>query len=182
VCAGWAERCAEVGVDMLDSPVSGGRAAAEQHTLTTMVGGRRDAADRCRPVFESFSTLIAHLGPPGAGQLAKLVNNTLMAANLKNSEDILALADALGFDLPGLVDVLLASSGANFSLEALAKHMTPELAGHYTKMVGKDVDHFSAAARARGVDESPIEAAARQGVAGIVAAVDRLQRGSRDGS
>ena len=174
VCAGWADRCAEVGVDMLDAPVSGGRVGAENRSLTTMVGGDRDAADRCRPVFESFSKLIAHLGGPGTGQFAKLVNNTLMAANLKNSEEILAVADALGFDLGGLVEVLLASSGANFSLEALAKHMTAELAEHYTKMVGKDVDHFSAAARARGIAESPIEASARQGVAGIVPAVARL--------
>ena len=161
---------------MLDGPVSGGRAAAERHTLTTMLGGSRAVADRCRPVFESFSTLIAHLGGPGSGQLAKLVNNTLMAANLKSSAEILEVAGPLGFDLGGLVEVLLASSGASFSLEALAKHMTPELAEHYTTMVGKDVRHFSAAARARGLPESPIEEAARHGAAGIVAAVDRLQR------
>lgn len=175
-CTEWFERCAEFGVEILDAPVSGGRVAALEGTLTMMVGGTREVAEHCRPVFASFSRLISYLGTAGSGQLAKLMNNTLMGANLKNAEEILALGDALGFDLGGLIEVLLASSGASFSLRALTEMMPPNLVEHYTAMVGKDIRHFSATARARGVPESPIEESARVGVSAIGSTVGRLYR------
>lgn len=175
VCREWADRAQQAGVHMLDAPVSGGRAGAEARTLTTMIGGDAEAAERCRPVFDTFSRLITYLGPPGSGQLAKLVNNTLLASNLKNVEEMLVLTDELGFDRRGLVEVLMASSASSFALEALTKYMNPDNAEHYTKMVGKDVGHFSSAARARGVSESPVEGSARAGVAGIAEFVDRWQ-------
>lgn len=175
-CTAWFKRCAEFGVEMLDAPVSGGRVAALDGTLTTMVGGSREAAEHCRPVFASFSRLISYLGAPGSGQLAKLMNNTLMGANLKNAEEIVALGDALGFDPEGLSEVLLESSGASFALKALTKLMPPNLVEHYTAMIGKDVRHFSAAARARGIPESPIEESARVGVSAIGTTVERLYR------
>jgi 3-hydroxyisobutyrate dehydrogenase-like beta-hydroxyacid dehydrogenase len=174
VCEDWAQRCKKVDVYFLDAPVSGGRVGAEKETLTTMVGGDADAFESFRPVFEAFSRLVVYLGPPGSGQLVKLINNTLTAANLKNSEETLALCEQLGVDQAAVAELVQLSSGANFAMEALSKQMTPALAEHYTKMLGKDVAHLSQAARLRGVPESALEESARQGVAGIIGTVNRL--------
>ena len=62
-----AQRVCEQGHELLDAPVSGGRPAAERHTLTTFVGGDPGTAQRCRPVFEAFSSTIAYMGRPAAG-------------------------------------------------------------------------------------------------------------------
>jgi 3-hydroxyisobutyrate dehydrogenase-like beta-hydroxyacid dehydrogenase len=174
ICEEWARRCAAFSVVFLDAPVSGGRVGAQNRALTTMVGGDAQAADRCRPVFESFSRLVVHLGGPGAGQFMKLINNTLTAANFKNAEEALALCDEIGMERESFVEVVQASSGASFALEAISSQMTVDLAAHYTKMVGKDVNHFSGAARSRGIPVSPLEESARIGVANLVAAVNRL--------
>src|ERR1700760_4166024 len=74
--------------------------AAVARTLTTMVGGEQSAFDRCQPIFESFSRKVAHMGPVGTDQLAKLLNNALTMTNLKNVADVFGLAHRLGIDLP----------------------------------------------------------------------------------
>lgn len=177
VCEDWAQRSRQAGVDFLDAPVSGGRVGAQNCTLTTMVGGDAEAYERCRPVFETFSRLVVHLGGPGAGQLVKLINNTLTAANLKNAAETLALCEELGLDRAAVAELVLVSSGASFAMDALTRQMTPELAEHYTKMIGKDVAHLSQAARVRGVSESPLEESARAGVADIIDTVNSLHDG-----
>ncbi len=174
VCEEWVRRCEESSVAFLDAPVSGGRVGAQNRTLTTMVGGDAEAADRCRPVFEAFSRLVVRLGGPGAGQFMKLINNTLTAANFKNAEEALALCDQLRMERRSFIEVVQASSGASFALEAISRQMTRELAVHYTKMVGKDVNHFSSAARSRGIAESPLEDSARTGVTSLVDTVKRF--------
>jgi 3-hydroxyisobutyrate dehydrogenase-like beta-hydroxyacid dehydrogenase len=79
------------GRPILDAPVSGGRPGAERKALTTFVGGDAEAAERCRPVFEAFSTTVAYMGPAGAGQMTKLMNNASLLANLRNAEDIISI-------------------------------------------------------------------------------------------
>jgi 3-hydroxyisobutyrate dehydrogenase-like beta-hydroxyacid dehydrogenase len=177
VCEDWAQRCMKADVYLLDAPVSGGRVGAENRTLTTMVGGDACAFESYRQVFEAFSRLVVYLGAPGSGQLVKLINNTLTAANLKNSEETLALCEQLGLDKAAVAELVQFSSGANFAMEALSKQMTPALGEHYTKMLGKDVAHLSQAARLRGIPETALEESARQGVAGIIDTVNRLHEG-----
>ena len=172
-CRSFEAKGLEHDVAVLDAPVSGGREGAIAATLTTMVGGERSAFDRCEPVFAAFSRLTAYLGPAGSGQLAKLMNNAMFAANLKNAEEMLETAEGLGFDLTGLVELILASSGRSFALEAIAHHIRPELVAHYQAMVGKDVRYLSDAARDRGVPRSALEDRAEQGVADLDAAVRR---------
>jgi len=75
------QACARAGVDVLDAPVSGGRPAAQARTLTTMVGGPQPVAERCEPVFRSFSRHVVYLGGTGSGQTAKLFNNALVMMN-----------------------------------------------------------------------------------------------------
>jgi len=173
-CPSLEQRGREVGAFVLDAPVSGGRDAAIHKTLSTMVGGDRQAYERCRPVFETFSRLVSYIGPAGSGQFTKLMNNTLFAANLKNAEEMLALAEHLGFDLKGLSDVVLVSSGASFAVEALARHIRTELVEHYEALLHKNVHHFSDCVRQRGLQRSPLEDLAEQGVDGIATAIERL--------
>ncbi|MFJ3639714.1 NAD(P)-binding domain-containing protein [Streptomyces sp. NPDC090108] len=69
--------CAGSGVMVVDAPVSGAPSAAGERRLTTMVGGPRDAVERCLPVFRSFSACIAHLGASGAGQAGNMFKDAL---------------------------------------------------------------------------------------------------------
>jgi 3-hydroxyisobutyrate dehydrogenase-like beta-hydroxyacid dehydrogenase len=165
------------GVAVLDAPVSGGSQRARARSLTTMVAGDKPAAMSARPVFESFSGLVTYLGPAGSAQLAKLLNNVLFAANLKNARDALAVGDRLGMDAAALAEILQASSGASFGLEALTRHIQPGLVDHYRDILGKDLGHFQDAARARGVSAAGVEQAARDGVAGIGEAIRLLAPG-----
>jgi 3-hydroxyisobutyrate dehydrogenase-like beta-hydroxyacid dehydrogenase len=79
----------EHGVEVLDAPVSGGHAGAVAKTLVTLVGGEPAIIDRCRPVFDSFSSKVAVMGGAGTGQMAKLINNALLMANQENLRDML---------------------------------------------------------------------------------------------
>jgi 3-hydroxyisobutyrate dehydrogenase-like beta-hydroxyacid dehydrogenase len=83
-----AEICAAAGVEALDAPVSGGRLAGEERRLTTMVGGPKAVAERCTPVFESFSRHVGYQGDSGAGQVAKLFNNALLMMNQESIAQI----------------------------------------------------------------------------------------------
>ena len=176
VCPEYEQRGLTHGVHMLDAPVSGGRVGAENKNLTVMVGGNEAAYLRSRPVFAAFSTTCCFMGPSGSGQLAKLVNNILFAANLSNAEELLVVGERLGFDVRVLVDLTLVSSGMSFATETLARHMSMDLAEHYRSMIAKDVEHFVAAARARGIDASPLEERARRGVDGLCSAMRNVRR------
>ena len=105
---------AERGVALLDAPVSGGGPAAEQGTLLVMLGGDAEVVERCRPVFESYGSPVVHLGPVGAGQRAKLINNLLFTANMGVAESAFALARDLDVDLAQLSVVLAHGSGGSF--------------------------------------------------------------------
>ncbi|MFC4503496.1 MULTISPECIES: NAD(P)-dependent oxidoreductase [Streptomyces] len=116
-CRRLAERAAAQDVTVLDAPVSGGGRAAEQGTLLVMVGGDEKAYDTCRPVFAAYGDPVAHLGPLGSGQVAKLLNNLLFTAQLGLAADTLALGDRLGLDPAALGRLLPRGSSASFALE-----------------------------------------------------------------
>jgi 3-hydroxyisobutyrate dehydrogenase-like beta-hydroxyacid dehydrogenase len=109
---------APVSVAVLDAPVSGGGAAAAAGTLAVMVGGPPAALDRVRPVLASFAGLVAHLGPLGSGQRAKIINNLLFTAILALSADGIAAGGAMGLSEPALIEVLAAGSSSSFALRA----------------------------------------------------------------
>jgi 3-hydroxyisobutyrate dehydrogenase len=94
-----AERGRERGVAVLDAPVSGGPPAARSGTLSVMAGGDPGALERARPVLEAFAATLVHQGPPGTGQLAKLVNQTLVAGVTLAACEAYALAEHGGLDL-----------------------------------------------------------------------------------
>ena len=106
----FAARLAGQGVAMLDAPVSGGSEGAKKGTLSIFVGG--DAADleRARPVLESLGTTITHVGPIGAGQAVKAVNQVILAGTYLGVAEGIVLALKAGLDVDQVVGAL--SGGA----------------------------------------------------------------------
>lgn len=106
----FAARLAEKQVRMLDAPVSGGSEGAKKGTLSIFVGG--DAADleRARPVLESLGTTITHVGPIGAGQAVKAVNQVILAGTYLGVAEGIVLALKSGLDVDQVVAAL--SGGA----------------------------------------------------------------------
>lgn len=102
---------AEAGGRYLDAPVSGGSVGAENGTLTLMVGGDASVLDEVRPVLAAFAKLVVHVGGPGMGQVVKLCNNLLYAAQMQATAEAFTLAHRSGVDLSSLLEVLLHSTG-----------------------------------------------------------------------
>ena len=107
----------ERGVGMLDAPVTGSSPRAEDGSLTIMVGGEVDEFARAKPLLDSMGSLVVHVGELGQGEMLKLINNALGAANAAALAEALLLARASGIDLDDLVRVLTAGSGASAQLE-----------------------------------------------------------------
>ena len=107
------------GITLIDAPVSGGGVAALEHRLLVMVGGDAGAVERCRPVFETYGDPVLHLGPVGAGQVAKLVNNVLFTAHLALGTQAYALAAALDIEPAAFAQVLAHASGGSFAAGTL---------------------------------------------------------------
>jgi 3-hydroxyisobutyrate dehydrogenase-like beta-hydroxyacid dehydrogenase len=108
---------AEHGASMLDAPVTGSSPRAQDGTLTIMVGGASRDFERAQPVLAAMGRLIVHVGELGQGEMLKLINNSLGAANAAAVAEALLLADATGVDLDALVEVVSAGSGASAQLE-----------------------------------------------------------------
>ena len=111
-----AEAAKARGIAMLDAPVSGGTAGAEKGTLTFIVGGDAPVLDRAKPVLEKMGTNIFHAGTHGAGQVAKICNNMLLAIHMTGTAEALALGVANGLDPAVLSEIMKRSSGGNWSL------------------------------------------------------------------
>jgi len=94
------------GVAVVDAPVSGGPHDIAAGQVTLFVGGSDDAVERVRPVLASYGDPILHVGPIGAGQGVKLVNNMLFAAQIGLLREAARLGDRLGIDEPRLLDAI----------------------------------------------------------------------------
>ncbi len=94
-----AARLNEGGVHLLDAPVSGGSEGAAKGTLSIMVGGDAAQMERARPVLQAMGKTITHVGPQGAGQMVKLVNQVLVVVTMQAVAEALLLAQAGGLDL-----------------------------------------------------------------------------------
>jgi 3-hydroxyisobutyrate dehydrogenase len=108
-------------VGVLDTPVVLGQEAANNGTLTIYVGGDDRRLARARPVLDAFGRRVLHLGPVGAGQIAKTINNLLLWACMSANMEALTLAKRLDVDVPRLVEALGHGSGANWSLSRWGK-------------------------------------------------------------
>jgi 3-hydroxyisobutyrate dehydrogenase-like beta-hydroxyacid dehydrogenase len=108
---------AERGVEFVDAGISGGAAAAEQGSLTIMAGGSPEALDAVRPTLETFASRVYHMGAPGSGHVAKLLNNFLNGVSLAATAEVMVAARKAGLDLAQLLDVFNHSSGVNFATQ-----------------------------------------------------------------
>jgi len=97
-----AAKLAEKGVEMLDAPVSGGQPKAIDGTLSVMVGGKKEVFERCLPVFKAMAASVVHVGEIGAGNVAKLANQIVVALNIAAVSEALVLAAKAGVE-PELV-------------------------------------------------------------------------------
>ena len=123
-----AARCAEAGVSWLDAPVTGGTEGARAGTLSVLVGGDCSALARARPLLEVVGERITHLGPVGAGQEAKAVNQVLVAGSYAAVAEALALGRRFGLPMPAVVAALESGAAGSWALSHRAANM---LNGHY---------------------------------------------------
>lgn len=112
-----ADMLAGHGIGFLDAPVSGGVEGARNGKLSVMVGGDAATLEQVRPVLEAYALRIAHLGPTGAGQAAKAVNQVIVAGINEAVCEGLALAEKLGLDADTLLPTLGAGAAGNWFLD-----------------------------------------------------------------
>jgi len=149
------------GVEMLDAPVSGGSIAAEAGTLVTMVGGSKAALDRVAPVLSCYTKSIVHIGPSGAGQIAKACNQICVVVNMLGAAEAMLLAERAGVDPNAVKDALMAGFAASRMLELQApKMIARDFEGKVeSRLHHKDIHIALDMARALGID-LPASAAA----------------------
>jgi len=107
----------QLGLSMIDAPVSGGTGGAIAGTLTFIVGGKTNDLERARPILEKIGKNIFHAGGAGAGQVAKIANNMLLGIAMAGTAEALALGVANGLDPKVLSEIISKSSGCNWSIE-----------------------------------------------------------------
>jgi len=109
--------CKLKSIDMVDAPVSGGVGAAQSGSLTFMCGGKPSAFERAKPILGGMGLNIFLAGESGSGQVAKMCNNMLLAIHMIGTSEALKLGENNGLDAKVLSEIMLASSGKNWSLE-----------------------------------------------------------------
>ncbi len=107
----------EMGVDVLDAPVSGGTKGAEAGTLAIMVGGDKEVLEKVRPVLEAMGKKIFPVGSVGCGNIAKLVNNLISLACNAASAEGFALGTKAGIDPGVLFEIIKVSTGNNWCVQ-----------------------------------------------------------------
>ena len=120
----FAERLAQQGVAMLDAPVSGGSEGAKKGTLSIFVGGEASDLERARPVLESLGTTITHVGPIGAGQAVKAVNQVILAGTYLGVAEGIVLALKAGLDVEQVVAALSGGAAQSWVLANRSGRMT----------------------------------------------------------
>lgn len=111
-----ARRLAERGLRMIDAPVSGAPPKARDGTLTIMVGGEAAVVEECRPILETLGSHVIHVGPLGAGETVKLVNNLIAAITMAAVAEAFNIGLRNGIDAQVLYDVISKSSGDCWTL------------------------------------------------------------------
>lgn len=148
----FARRLADMGVEMLDAPVSGGEAGAVNATLTIMCGGKPEVLERVRPALEALGTNIIHCGTHGSGQRVKAVNQVICALNILAVSEGLLFARRMGLDLETVHEVVSSGAAASWMLSNLGPRMIAGdwAPGFMIRLQAKDLRIASAAMDAAG--------------------------------
>jgi 3-hydroxyisobutyrate dehydrogenase len=111
------------GLQFVDAPVSGGQAGAQNGMLTVMCGGEQAAFDAARPVAMAFSRAFTLLGPSGAGQLAKMVNQVAIAGLVQGLSEAIAFGTKAGLDMQQVLEVIGKGAAQSWQMDNRGKTM-----------------------------------------------------------
>jgi 3-hydroxyisobutyrate dehydrogenase len=142
-------RARERGVHFLEAPVSGGVTGARAATLAIMVGGDAEVLGRARPVLRAIGPNIYHVGPVGAGNTVKAINNMMACVNSLAMMEGVALGVKAGLDPMTIYEVVKASSGGSKALERIPAAIVPRnfAPGFKVRLMNKDLETFNTIAK-----------------------------------
>jgi len=165
-----AARLGEKGIAMLDAPVSGGVQGAIDASLAIMAGGEAAVLERVRPLLDCLGQRIVHVGPNGAGQVAKACNQMIMVAAIEAVAEAMRLATASGVDAAKVRQALAGGSAASRVLDVMGERMVRRdfAAGIEARLHHKDFGLALAAARQSGV-ATPLTAVVGQQLNALMA-------------
>ena len=165
-----AARLGERGIHMLDAPVSGGAQGATDATLAIMAGGDAAVLERVRPLLACLGQRIVHVGPNGAGQVAKACNQMIMVTAIAAVAEAMHLAAASGVDCEKVKQALAGGSAASRVLDVMGERMVNRdfAAGIEARLHHKDFGIVLEAARESGVP-LPLTAAVGQQLNALMA-------------
>jgi 3-hydroxyisobutyrate dehydrogenase-like beta-hydroxyacid dehydrogenase len=137
------------GVHFLEAPVSGGVSGARAATLAIMVGGDAEPLERARPVLRAIGPNIFHVGPVGAGNIVKAINNMMACVNGLAVMEGLAVGVKAGLDPMTVYEVVKASSGGSKALERIPRALIPRdfEPGFKVALMNKDLETFNTIAK-----------------------------------
>ncbi len=110
-------------IAFIDAPVSGGQAGAENGQLTVMCGGEAEAFERARPVIDAFARAVTLMGPVGAGQLTKMVNQICIAGLLQGLAEGMNFGLKAGLDMDRVIDVIGKGAAQSWQMDNRAATM-----------------------------------------------------------
>ncbi|WP_032378630.1 2-hydroxy-3-oxopropionate reductase [Rhodococcoides fascians] len=141
------------GFRILDAPVSGGQAGAENATLSIMVGGSADDFATAKPILDVVGKTVVHVGPSGSGQTVKAANQLIVAGNIQVLAEAIAFLEAYGVDLAASVEVLGGGLAGSAVLNQKAQKMLDRSfePGFRIDLHHKDLGIVTSAAREAGV-------------------------------
>ena len=105
------------GIDFIDAPVSGGQAGAENGQLTVMCGGEQAPFDKAKPVADAFSKAVTLIGPPGAGQVTKMMNQMCIAGIVQGLAEALNLGQRAGLDMEKALGAISKGAAQSWQME-----------------------------------------------------------------
>ena len=111
------------GKHFVDAPVSGGQAGAENGTLTIMCGGEQAAFDRAKPVMDAYGRAVTLMGPAGAGQLTKMVNQICIAGLVQGLAEALNFGMRAGLDMTKVIEVISKGAAQSWQMDNRASTM-----------------------------------------------------------
>ena len=107
----------KLGIDFIDAPVSGGQAGAENGQLTVMCGGEQAPFDKAKPVADSFSKAVTLIGPPGSGQITKMMNQMCIAGIVQGLSEALNLGQRAGLDMEKVMAAISKGAAQSWQME-----------------------------------------------------------------
>ncbi|MCJ9674650.1 NAD(P)-dependent oxidoreductase, partial [Neorhizobium sp. SHOUNA12B] len=142
----------EKGVGFIDEPVSGGQAGAENGVLTVMCGGDEATFEKARPVIDAYARMVGLMGPAGAGQLTKMMNQICIAGLVQGLAESIHFGKQAGLDIEKVIEVISKGAAGSWQMENRYKTMN---AGKYdfgfaVDWMRKDLDIVLTEARRNG--------------------------------